>query len=1044
MVDESGKKRAFILQSDGSFKKGDDMPTLDSEAPDIGTSAEPMTLQSMARYIRSLTTNPQTGNSFPVSDSQKTFSVSDPDGNPAAVKLGGREPDSVFDSLQLLSNLGVIGETFPPELLERIRDPKVGLHHILYDIVASKQGDSLNPSYNTSGKSTFDVPKGAGEIQQRISDVLKKNRFNPSSETPFVPDESRASTIDERPVGRAQLKLGQFTSSDDAVPGSAEISYEDMKKIGLALMLRAAGEFIERDGDPTNAAVGAAALLPGESQLAATRVNAASLRPRDLSPEQGVPEGISRDIDSTLNGAGNQASYGSLNTFLEPFGGFAPVGMIALGVALVLAVKLVIEGILLIFGSLIEDEPPERGSIYPLGSFNDPDRGRLAGGLVNLRDFGIRLVDHQYLAAVDRGIDVFFGFDGNDFVRVIKSPGYYATLVRSIIRSGNTVINSITDATSNSNPIGAAQGLLGVVNVISTSQIVAFINLVAQLGDRILTLEDSGFITVGADGDEANTGQRISTTSKLTLNAASRVMKSRESEGSPTLAWRTGATRMSLLLPASVKNASLIMQRDKGVIDAFGKMPNSTEIIEKRPTGADRAEFVADIENSLDAEYMPFYFHDLRTDEFVSFHAFLSEISDTYSPVWDESQGYGRVDPAMIYSSTTRNITLSFWIVSTNHEDFDIMWWKINKLVSLVYPQWSAGRSLNVGENTFIQPFSQVPTSSPIVRIRLGDVIRSNYSKFALARLFGLGRSENDFKLDTAAIDEQRLREQSERIKTEYQRIVTRMRNDPNSAPISDAAGFKPGEQAMIRTGVKIKFRLSKKSGAAGAAASLAGKAAANAGVKINNRGDEVIKQITAPVAVKIEERSQRDKSIDGQNVKVINYRATLLTPIDGFSSGPYDFSHHQLEIDETYVSSVAREKAGISNPEQLTPDQQAVENFFDSRENVVVRSFESTTGRGLAGVIKNLSFDWHKPTWEIDYGRRGPQWCQVSLAFQPIHDIAPGLDSDGFNRAPVYGVGKIARSVSDDPHGSAADKEAEDNWLNQHSLLTKQLKRKG
>ena len=88
-------------------------------------------------------------------------------------------------------------------------------------------------------------------------------------------------------------------------------------------------------------------------------------------------------------------------------------------------------------------------------------------------------------------------------------------------------------------------------------------------------------------------------------------------------------------------------------------------------------------------------------------------------------------------------------VASTSPADFDEMWLKINKLVTLVYPQYTAGKTLTTspaGDYRFTQPFSQLVSASPIVRIRLGDLLRSNYSRFALARLFGLGSA--GLKLD--------------------------------------------------------------------------------------------------------------------------------------------------------------------------------------------------------------------------------------------------------------------------------------------------------
>jgi hypothetical protein len=90
-------------------------------------------------------------------------------------------------------------------------------------------------------------------------------------------------------------------------------------------------------------------------------------------------------------------------------------------------------------------------------------------------------------------------------------------------------------------------------------------------------------------------------------------------------------------------------------------------------------------------------------------------------------------------------------VVATNPNDFDEMWWKINKLITLIYPQYSPGTLMSYGDDNqkITAPFSQIPTASPLIRLRLGDLLKSNYSKFSLARLFGLG----DYDPPSAAYD---------------------------------------------------------------------------------------------------------------------------------------------------------------------------------------------------------------------------------------------------------------------------------------------------
>ena len=55
---------------------------------------------------------------------------------------------------------------------------------------------------------------------------------------------------------------------------------------------------------------------------------------------------------------------------------------------------------------------------------------------------------------------------------------------------------------------------------------------------------------------------------------------------------------------------------------------------------------------------------------------------------------------------------------------------------------------------------------------------------------------------------------------------------------------------------------------------------------------------------------------------------------------------------------------------------------------------------------------------WETDRpGVKAPKMCKISIQFAPIHDIQPGIDSDGFNRAPIYNVGNIVNGFGGDPY---------------------------
>ena len=116
-------------------------------------------------------------------------------------------------------------------------------------------------------------------------------------------------------------------------------------------------------------------------------------------------------------------------------------------------------------------------------------------------------------------------------------------------------------------------------------------------------------------------------------------------------------------------------------------------------------------------------------------------------------------------------------------------------------------------------------------------------------------------------------------------------------------------------------------------------------------------------------------------------------------------------------MSPFARIDGGLTNLGALKSGEMKIPTG-----NPFTRAYNSAKGRGLAGFISNLSFELlgESTTWETDFNSRAPKIVTVTLSFNPIHDLAPGLDHSGFNRAPVYNVGDIMRYTSGDPWDSA------------------------
>ena len=73
--------------------------------------------------------------------------------------------------------------------------------------------------------------------------------------------------------------------------------------------------------------------------------------------------------------------------------------------------------------------------------------------------------------------------------------------------------------------------------------------------------------------------------------------------------------------------------------------------------------------------------------------------------------------------------------------------------------------------------------------------------------------------------------------------------------------------------------------------------------------------------------------------------------------------------------------------------------------------------GRGIAVAITGITLDWklNSVPWNLEPGARAPRMCEVQLSVTPIHDITPGLDHQGINRAPIYKVGEMSESLTGD-----------------------------
>jgi hypothetical protein len=113
----------------------------------------------------------------------------------------------------------------------------------------------------------------------------------------------------------------------------------------------------------------------------------------------------------------------------------------------------------------------------------------------------------------------------------------------------------------------------------------------------------------------------------------------------------------------------------------------------------------------------------------------------------------------------------------------------------------------------------------------------------------------------------------------------------------------------------------------------------------------------------------------------------------------------------------VAEEKASFDPKKDTEAWIQESQQFFKPENNAIVRSFNSTRGKGLAGFITSMALDYSESTWEIDPKLgKAPKSVSITMGFAPLYDLPVGLDHAGRTRALSHPTGKLV-SENNDPH---------------------------
>jgi len=888
---------------------------------------------------------------------------------------------------------------------------------------------SANPQPIVGHKKTDQV------VNSYVSTVLSTNRFasaGTNNQAPYTTTDVNTPDPAYQPALTRQHKLGAYD------PLAPTVTTGRLASIGPLLTMRAGLELNSTapGADPNSDSLQAGALLPGLAQLGATRVDQRLLLASDILATLTDNEVPNSDVLSI-----GAQSWGQLNNVDDPFSGTDALGMTALSTALVAGLVLIIDGLSLLIGAITPGtRAPTRDNRgrYAVGEYfagtkagNKAAGGSLLGAIsavssLNLGALvGIQPTNFPLNLALQTGTNAFFGLPqgGNVATQLLgtikssaDSPGFNVVIARAIIRGSVTIADAL--GRIGGNVMNDITAILSLIDSIRSSKVIAAINVFSILGDAILS-QPADFVD-GSSAGGNKTSEMDSYDNTLT-NAAS---KSRL-KGSLKLAWASNTAPANVLLPASILGASAAV---KGLgqfspylgvqVDSYSRV--QATVVTKDNGGRIDPATAAAFETELDAEYVPFYFHDVRTNEMVSFHAFLASLTDDFAAGFEKSEGFGRVEPVRIYKSTERRIGMSFYIAATSLNDFDEMWVKINKLVTLVYPQYTQGLTMMSADQSYsvTQPFSQLVGASPLIRIRLGDLLRSNYSQFALARLFGLGNQ--DFKVNGSSFVGDSLFDQSQLDLLSL--AVAQAKQFPNGETYVPADGSYPlfADTGNILGRLAASLPIPKIPGVStGQGPSYAPTFQPQ---KIAVAGTIIMVKALAPVPgspdMLICEVAYNDDPRIRETFAQQLARADAAfnnddLPLQKVIGGKYVIPAYVLRpTDATMGNFVSAISGGDLNTTFAT-DLTDFLNPNDSATgyNAVAKSFKDTGGKGLAGFIETMAFDWlNQTTWETNLGSTAPKLCKVTIGFAPIHDISPGIDHLGFNRAPIFPVSSMGQ----------------------------------
>ena len=767
--------------------------------------------------------------------------------------------------------------------------------------------------------------------------------------TQFVPSVPSRPTVDIQPNPPGSVETGRDTNGMlDTLPFRSEPeNIAELKKATISKIYAANGyevddSWFDTRGDLKPGKRLQIELLPTVEQIFGTTIRQSATDVEGLTDER--------------TGSSRQPSV--LNNPLLHYAGPRSVSMVTIALASGGALSVALRAFSLTILNLI--------------SVSDA-AGSFARSALNLPDTDFRLNEcfEEGLPQV-LGFDLSFGVSLDTARRspIFTAPGFYSSLSRRVVGD----VANIGRAFGNINsPLTVVEALANLRDSLTFG----IVRVAVALGNALLlrkrgrTFKNPDTMPLPGRDSYGFRG----------LYAIDRVGRSRLEDGR-RLSTSLRDLPSAFLPPATVRNRlSMASVEDKFQSSLLDRNEGNEAMLNA-------------LQRELEKEYVPFWIQDMRTGEVAAFHAFLDSFTDSFSTSLEQTATSGRMDDVLSLNKTTRTVSVDFFLVATHPDEHDYLWWIVNWLTTLVYPQWSEG--IEVGEGR-TSPFGRVPTASPLVRIRLADLWRSNAGSESLSRLL---------------LSESVLRE-AQRVDIEGEfNGQTLLRNLGNPTNLSAGQDYRlfPGTY-KIRSGGSL------------------GSAFQRFGAQI--RSAFSVGGANEPDVLKLYETAafQYSGTEDGKP-----YGRLGSLDEGSFVDGGITVFVEPADLQEfSTVELTGAERTLIAQtgtPAQSgTPPIQARSPLEDS---LFAQALRKGALDGLAGMISSFEVDYN---WQQGFGleatpgSRAPIGVKITLSMQVIHDIQPGKDSLGNNRAPIYPVGAPSRdSVGDFRPGAARTATARTN----------------